>query len=172
MTENAERMLRPIPGTKIRGPRDTSGTIIKAERDGDDIWIEWDKESDSPDSLIFNEWFTDDKFTILEDGTPFDEYDTMNSVYWTSTYRFNRDNVKLDELTTVAHAIGTTIRDCVRNFCHQRMSVLDDDTLEWLDHEPYVDSTFTWGVRFRMGGDGMKAAGIHVPGGVIMTWWK
>ena len=58
MTENAERMLRPIPGTKIRGPRDTSGTIIKAERDGDDIWIEWDKESDSPDSLIFNEWFT------------------------------------------------------------------------------------------------------------------
>jgi hypothetical protein len=34
------------------------------------------------------------------------------------------------------------------------------------------DSEFTWGYRFRASGTGMKAAGIHVPGGVLVTWWK
>lgn len=34
------------------------------------------------------------------------------------------------------------------------------------------DTTYTWGFRFTADGTGMKAAGIHVPGGVICTWWK
>jgi hypothetical protein len=34
------------------------------------------------------------------------------------------------------------------------------------------DPAYTWGFRFYADGTGMKAAGIHVPGGVIVTWWK
>ena len=34
------------------------------------------------------------------------------------------------------------------------------------------DAAYTWGLRFTAGGTGMKAAGIHVPGGAICTWWK
>lgn len=35
------------------------------------------------------------------------------------------------------------------------------------------DAAYTWGFRFIAdGGTGMKAAGIHVPGGAICTWWK
>ena len=31
---------------------------------------------------------------------------------------------------------------------------------------------FDWGRRFTAGGAGMKAAGWHVPGGVVLSWWK
>jgi hypothetical protein len=34
------------------------------------------------------------------------------------------------------------------------------------------DTAYTWGLRFTVDGTGMKAAGIHVPGGAICTWWK
>lgn len=35
------------------------------------------------------------------------------------------------------------------------------------------DSNYTWGFHFVSdNGTGFKAAGIHVPGGVILTWWK
>ncbi len=35
------------------------------------------------------------------------------------------------------------------------------------------DSRYTWGFHFcSCDGTSFKAAGIHVPGGVILTWWK
>lgn len=34
------------------------------------------------------------------------------------------------------------------------------------------DESYTWGFRFTADGCGMKASGVHVPGGVICTWWK
>jgi nicotinamide riboside kinase len=34
------------------------------------------------------------------------------------------------------------------------------------------DASYTWGFRFTADTTGMKAAGVHVPGGVICTWWK
>ena len=34
------------------------------------------------------------------------------------------------------------------------------------------DERYSWGYRFTCDDTGFKAAGIHVPGGVVMTWWK
>ena len=34
------------------------------------------------------------------------------------------------------------------------------------------DPDHEWGFRFVCEGTGFKAAGINVPGGVILTWWK
>lgn len=34
------------------------------------------------------------------------------------------------------------------------------------------DDTYDWGYRFWSDGTSFKAAGVNVPGGVILTWWK
>ena len=34
------------------------------------------------------------------------------------------------------------------------------------------DESYTWGFSFWADGTSVKVAGIHVPGGVICTWWK
>jgi hypothetical protein len=31
---------------------------------------------------------------------------------------------------------------------------------------------FDWGLRFTAGGTGFKAAGYHLPGGCVITWWS
>lgn len=40
--------------------------------------------------------------------------------------------------------------------------------------EPMNDDSpdFSWGYSFTAGGTGMKAAGVSVPGGNLVTWWK
>lgn len=38
---------------------------------------------------------------------------------------------------------------------------------------PKGDERYTWGFHFVAdNGTSFKAAGIHIPGGVILTWWK
>jgi hypothetical protein len=67
-------------------------------------------------------------------------------------------------------SIGATPRGAIEALCKARWG----GTLEKLG-EPLTggDPDYTWGFRFTSdNGTSFKAAGIHVPGGVILTWWK
>lgn len=75
-------------------------------------------------------------------------------------------------------SIGLTPRDAVQAFCRVRLegelegelSPLEGDS--WSHRRVGRDPRFTWSCRFLCDGTSFKAAGIDVPGGVILTWWK
>lgn len=67
-------------------------------------------------------------------------------------------------------AVGTTPEDCIENFCSEMGESCEN--IRELEPEQPDHPDFQWGRRFVMDGTGMKAAGLYVPGGVIMTWWK
>jgi hypothetical protein len=67
-------------------------------------------------------------------------------------------------------SVGATPKDAIEALCKARWG----GTLELLG-EPLTggDPLFTWGYRFISdNGTGFKAAGIDIPGGVVLTWWK
>jgi len=64
-------------------------------------------------------------------------------------------------------SVGLTPEEAIRALCAARLGEFGEDMtpLE-------LTTGFTWGFRFTADGTGCKAAGIHVPGGVVLTWWK
>lgn len=67
-------------------------------------------------------------------------------------------------------SVGATPEEAIQALCQERWN----GTLESMG-EPLGggDTRFTWGYRFLSdNGTGFKAAGIHLPGGVALTWWK
>lgn len=69
----------------------------------------------------------------------------------------------------VAWSVGATPEVAVGALCRERgwgepthFSPLDSD----------ADSGFDWGRRFVADGTSFKAAGVNVPGGTVLTWWK
>jgi hypothetical protein len=66
------------------------------------------------------------------------------------------------------YSVGRTTRQAVRSLARARRwgRVSCFEVLEG------GDTAYTWGLRFVACGVGMKAAGIHVPGGVVCTWWR
>lgn len=73
-------------------------------------------------------------------------------------------------------AVGRTPDDAIRALCEARyLGELQWGTVRML---PSGDTDkYTWGCRFKAG-NGLargqatyRAAGIHVPGGVVLTWW-
>jgi hypothetical protein len=64
-------------------------------------------------------------------------------------------------------SVGVTPEEAIRALCAARLGEFGEDMtpLE-------LTTGFTWGFRFTADGTGCKAAGIHVPGGVVLTWWK
>lgn len=75
-------------------------------------------------------------------------------------------NQQIDKSMTVV-AIGWVILDCLKAFAANLGSEVDTMSVEHEDTDRRE-----WSVRFTMDGDSMKAGGIYVPGGVVMTWWK
>lgn len=70
---------------------------------------------------------------------------------------------------SIIWSVGATPEDAIRALCAERLGEFGEDM------EPLGEGGapgFTWGFRFTADGTGCKAAGIHVPGGVILTWWK
>ncbi len=66
-------------------------------------------------------------------------------------------------------SVGKTPKEAIEAFCQARMG----GPMESLGESLGSDDDSTWGYRFLVdGGTGCKAAGIYVPGGVILTWWK
>lgn len=67
------------------------------------------------------------------------------------------------------YAVGRTPREAIEAFCLARMGM----PLEHLG-EPLGrgNPAYEWGFSFVVDGTGCKAAGINVPGGVVLTWWK
>lgn len=81
---------------------------------------------------------------------------------------YNGHDLRLADMNVV-WAIGATPEDAIRALCAERLGEFGEDM------EPLGEGGapgFTWGFRFTADGTGCKAAGIHVPGGVILTWWK
>jgi hypothetical protein len=70
----------------------------------------------------------------------------------------------------VIWSIGATPKDAIEALCKARWG----GTLEHLG-EPLTggDPDYTWGYRFTSDdGTGFKAAGVEIPGGYVVTWWK
>lgn len=74
----------------------------------------------------------------------------------------------------VIWSVGRTPREAIEALCKARWGGTLEGPLTPLPTDPArSDVRFTWGYRFRSdGGTGFKAAGVHVPGGVVLTWWK
>lgn len=72
---------------------------------------------------------------------------------------------------SIIWSIGRTPQEAVEAFCLARCgSPMGAGSFRVMEGG---DPAYTWGCRFTMDeGTGMKAAGIHVPGGVVLTWWK
>jgi hypothetical protein len=66
-------------------------------------------------------------------------------------------------------AIGETPEKAIEAFCWARLGYSSVERISPLEGG---DSNYQWGRRFTCEGTGFKAAGIYVPGGVILTWWK
>jgi NADPH-dependent glutamate synthase beta subunit-like oxidoreductase len=77
-----------------------------------------------------------------------------------------------DDKTVLVWAVGKTPEDCIEAFCKARRMKCEHVPLKSGDPMLETSEEYQWGRRFRMADVGMKAAGIFVPGGVIMTWWK
>lgn len=67
-------------------------------------------------------------------------------------------------------SVGATPHDAIKAFCEARMG--ESESLEIVDVLEGGDESYTWGYRFSIGGTSCKAAGIHVAGGCLLTWWK
>jgi DNA-directed RNA polymerase subunit RPC12/RpoP len=67
-------------------------------------------------------------------------------------------------------SVGATPRDAIEALCRARWG----GTLEHLGEAlPGGDPDYTWGYRFVSdNGTSFKAAGVEIPGGVALTWWK
>ncbi len=66
-------------------------------------------------------------------------------------------------------AVGRTIEEALAAFVVSRGCRAATD----LEDYPLGDSgRYTWARRFSMDGASMKAAGVAVPGGYVITWWK
>ncbi len=81
---------------------------------------------------------------------------------------YNGHDLRLADMNTI-WSVGRTPEEAIRALCEARLGAFGG-TLTELPSEP--GDPFTWGYRFTADGTGCKAAGIHVPGGVICTWWK
>ena len=66
-------------------------------------------------------------------------------------------------------SIGRTPTEAVAAFIFARCGTHLDGPIEVMTGG---DPRYTWGCRFTSNGTGFKAAGVHVHGGVILTWWK
>lgn len=72
------------------------------------------------------------------------------------------------QLDTVWSA-GFTPEDAVRAFCVARLgSHKFNGELRPLEGG---DPKYSWGCRFTCDGTHFKAAGIHIPGACLLTWW-
>lgn len=69
-----------------------------------------------------------------------------------------------------AYSVGATPREAIIALCKVRLGKFGG-TLTEIPCDS-SDPRFEWGYRFTADGTGCKAAGIYVPGGVILTWWK
>lgn len=64
-------------------------------------------------------------------------------------------------------SVGATPRDAIVALCEARWGGKLEGELRPLD----ADDAYQWGHRFTSDGTHFKAAGINVPGGVVLTWW-
>lgn len=67
------------------------------------------------------------------------------------------------------YSVGCTPEVAIRALCDSRR-VRFGGRLEPL--ADYRGTTYEWGFRFMAGDRPCKAAGIMVPGGCVLTWWK
>ena len=65
-------------------------------------------------------------------------------------------------------AVGKTPEDAIHGLFTERGIKMIDDLVVELKTE----NKFDWSARFTADGAWCKAAGVNVPGGVILTWWK
>ncbi len=70
-------------------------------------------------------------------------------------------------------AVGSTPEECLRSFSQAQGLLTDsnDKDFEILENRK-PKKGFTWDRDCYVGGDEFRGAGIEVPGGCILTWWR
>lgn len=66
-------------------------------------------------------------------------------------------------------AVGKTPEDAIKNLSESKGWGNVEMGAE-LESDP--SDRFDWGFRFHAGGTSFKAAGVNMPGGCVLTWWK
>lgn len=91
---------------------------------------------------------------------------------------YNGHNLARANMDTV-WSVGVNPLDAIAAFCIVRLCEPEVDDAA-LSHEIFTsmvsfdggDPAYEWSYRFTCMGVEFKAAGIYVPGGCILTWWK
>lgn len=82
--------------------------------------------------------------------------------------QYEGHDIKLADMDAI-WSVGTTPEEAIDALCLARVGKPLQHTGEALVGG---DPRYSWGYRFTCDDTGFKAAGIIVPGGVILTWWK
>lgn len=91
---------------------------------------------------------------------------------------YNGHNLARANMDTV-WSVGVNPLDAIAAFCIVKLCEPEVDDAA-LSHEIFTsmvsfdggDPAYEWSYRFTCVGVEFKAAGIYVPGGCILTWWK
>lgn len=69
-------------------------------------------------------------------------------------------------------AVGKTPLEACDALARERWGGTVTELGAELPDDPNEEPIYDWGYRFWSDGTSFKAAGINVPGGVLLTWWK
>lgn len=73
-------------------------------------------------------------------------------------------------ITGYIYSVSNTPEEAINAFLIARVGSEIESELLPLDSAP--DNEYDWSYSFISNGSGFKAAGIYIPGGAVMTWWK
>lgn len=90
-----------------------------------------------------------------------------------------------DEAVDVTLAVEIIAKEEVKWHCGKAVGKTPEDAIKALSEskgwgdvemgdklESDAGSRFDWAFRFHAGGTSFKAAGVNMPGGCVLTWWK
>lgn len=96
-------------------------------------------------------------------------YDSIDGVEreWGEPWLPRGFNNQRESIKQTVFAAGGTVEECLRGFADSIGNSGIGNVASGPTGEPGG-----WEATFTSGGTGFKAAGVYVPGGAIMTWWK
>ena len=128
--------------------------------------IERVERADGAVAEVFSTGFKDEASSV------FDAYDGIVRNWHAPYLPIGKLPPDRADLTVPVHAAGVTVEACLEAFLSSIGETLSTRGLHVEAADP--DPRFGWSAAFvsEPSGTGFKAAGRHVPGGMVMTWWK
>lgn len=99
------------------------------------------------------------------------DFGTKSSLRPTQFDRYEGHSLEQAAMETI-WSVGRTPYEAVQALCRVRFLNELSGALRPIGGQEDPHSPYAWGCRFTCNGTHFKAAGLYVPGGVVLTWWK